>query len=1812
VSRLHFQLHRSTAGTTTVTPDLERGFGQPGNGTITPNGDGPRKDCNVVSETGKNLTWTVQLVRLLSILSLFAAGGAAQSVTPKFLYTHQYQGDCGNTGVNAFTVDALTGGVTAVTGSPYVLAGYYPQAAVADPAGRYLWIVNGASTMCANPSPGHGTVTSYRIDPATGALADAGPPGPPQILAVGSGPRSGVTDPAGKYLYVATDCPDETSQPPCAKSAIWGFSISQTDGTLTALSGNPFLTGMSAPASGNVSIAIDGSGQHAYATGNLGVAVFLIDPTTGSLSATGSLYPGPPDAANDLSAQTDPSGRFLVSVVSCNDCSSLADWSIGANGGLTNPITLPISLSPSYPAISPTGPFVYVDANDTSGKGVFEGWKLDTVSGGLSSIDVGSVATFPGGSYSFTSPIADPSGKFLFVTDVTYLNGCSTDQGSIFTFAIDAGSGALTPTPGSPRIFSLDGFSNGAVSSGQIHSGTFSLAGLSVSPSSVSLPAGQNTQLTAVGSLSDRTVEYLTSSSIWSSSNPAVAMVSNAGVLFAGSPGTTEIAACFNSVCGSAPLTVTAGTAPPASISPDSVSFGTGGAQSFILTNNSAASLPVIAIRLSGTDAGDFTETDTCGGALGASSSCSITVSFAPSAPGMRHAELDVFDSCNGILAISTLIGGATLDSIAVTPVSSTVPAGQTLQFTATGTYSDSSTQTITSSVTWSSSSVAIATIDAAGLATGVKVGGPVDIQAALAGISSNKALLTITAPTLVSISVTPMSTVVVVGKTAQFSATGTFSDGSQQNITSLVTWSSSGTAIATIAAGGLATGVKPGSVTITSVLGGASASATLRVLASGLVLTWGPDQYGQLGNGAIPPYSDLPVAVSSIQNAIAVAPGGLFSLAVIADGTVKSWGFNNFGQLGNGGVVNSSVPQPVANLTGVIDVKAGIEFSVALKSDGTVWAWGSNSNGQLGSGTNTESNVPIQVDNLSGVVAISAGWDFAMALKSDGTVWAWGSGFLGELGNAGNADSSVPVPVSGLTRTVAISGGQAQAYALRSDGTVWAWGYNGVGQLGNGTNNNSNVPVPVSVLTGVTAISAGNLSSFALRSDGTVWSWGRNDLGELGNGSTVDTNIPAQITGLSGVSAIAAQGESAQALKSDGSLWAWGYGLFGQLGNGTVASSNVPVPVPVSGGLLALGTGSSADHSIAVVSPPVSIGIAPASASIPVGGKQLYTAVATFGNGATLNVANQVTWSASDPTVATIGQSGLALGLKAGGPVTITATFGRLTSNAASLTVMSAPSGTVVGWGYNFSGQLGNGNTANSNVPVPVNGLTGVISVAAGEFNSLALKLDGTIWAWGDNTYGQLGNGTSSGSDVPIQVPGLNGVLAVGAGFKDSLALKSDGTVWAWGYNSFGQLGDGNTTNSAVPLRVLNLSGVIAISAGDDFDLALKADGTVWAWGENLAGELGNGTTTPSNVPVQVSGLTEVLAISGGFFANHALALRSDGTVWAWGDNTYGELGTGNTISSYSPVQVPNLGGVIAISAGTGFSLALKSDGTVWAWGVNLNGELGNGNNVNSATPVPVGGLNGVVAIANEGGAGLALKSDGTVWTWGTNAEGELGNGNNANSNLPVQVTGLAGVVAISRGSNALHELAIVPPPTVSLTTAVSPAGAGSISPPTGTYSAGSNVLVTVTANPGYLFTGFSGALSGSANPQTLALNSNSTVVANFTPLQPSLTASVGVRTDGPSAGSRNVPLSLLNSGRGAAGNATIASISAITVLGGSGTVTVLSGTPADIGTIAPANSATATVLFSWPTTATRVRFTVNFTADGGYSGSTIITSFR
>jgi hypothetical protein len=230
-------------------------------------------------------------------------------------------------------------------------------------------------------------------------------------------------------------------------------------------------------------------------------------------------------------------------------------------------------------------------------------------------------------------------------------------------------------------------------------------------------------------------------------------------------------------------------------------------------------------------------------------------------------------------------------------------------------------------------------------------------------------------------------------------------------------------------------------------------------------------------------------------------------------DGTVWAWGYNNYGQLGNGTYSNSNVPVQVSGLTGVTAIAWGWWHSLALKNDGTVWAWGYNKQGQLGDGTKTDSNVPVQVSGLTGVTAIAGSWKHSLALKNDGTVWAWGYNGDGQLGNGTNTNSNVPVQVSGLAGITAIAGGYQHSLALKNDGTVWAWGYNGDGQLGNGTNTNSNVPVPVSGLTGITAIAGGGYHSLALKSDGAVWAWGENYSGQLGNGAWGDnSNFPVQV----------------------------------------------------------------------------------------------------------------------------------------------------------------------------------------------------------------------------------------------------------------------------------------------------------------------------------------------------------------------------------------------------------------------------------------------------------------------------------------------------------------------------------------------------------------------------------------------------------------------------------------------------------------------------------------------------------------------------
>ena len=353
---------------------------------------------------------------------------------------------------------------------------------------------------------------------------------------------------------------------------------------------------------------------------------------------------------------------------------------------------------------------------------------------------------------------------------------------------------------------------------------------------------------------------------------------------------------------------------------------------------------------------------------------------------------------------------------------------------------------------------------------------------------------------------------------------------------------------------------------------------------------------------------------------------------------------------------------------------------------------------------------------------------------------------------------------------------------------------------------------------------------------------------------------------------------------------------------------------------------------------------------------------------------------------------------------------------------VFSPPQERVWAWGYNDAGQLGY-STPNANqtsaAPTAVPNTSGIVAIAAGEKHSLAITYSRQVVAWGGNADGQLGTGTATASASPIATQ-MTDAVAVAVGYKHSLAVKRDGTVWAWGKNDWSQLADGIVTSSNLPLQVAGLTDARAVAGGIYHSVALKGDGTVWSWGGNGWGALGDGSTiSRSAKPVQATGIADASAVAAG--ANHTLALRADSTVWAWGSDLTGELGRGAPAgaSSRVPVRVVNLTGIAAIAAGGGHNLALRSDGTVWAWGENVSGELGDGTTTTRYAPVQVSGLPAIHSIAAGSSYSLALDRTGRVWAWGSNTTGELGNGvrNSLGSPVAAPVPLLLGVTRLAGG---------------------------------------------------------------------------------------------------------------------------------------------------------------------------------------------------
>lgn len=359
--------------------------------------------------------------------------------------------------------------------------------------------------------------------------------------------------------------------------------------------------------------------------------------------------------------------------------------------------------------------------------------------------------------------------------------------------------------------------------------------------------------------------------------------------------------------------------------------------------------------------------------------------------------------------------------------------------------------------------------------------------------------------------------------------------------------------------------------------------------------------------------------------------------------------------------------------------------------------------------------------------------------------------------------------------------------------------------------------------------------------------------------------------------------------------------------------------------------------------------------------------------------------------------------------------------------------------WGKNSYGSLGLGDTTNRSSPAQVGASTTWstiypnTSIQQSSASIVSVKTDGTAWAWGYNAYGTLGTTAGANQSSPVQLGSANewSSFSIGHGHA-KFGIKPNGTLWAWGQNSYGQLGlsdSGSTTHRYSPVQVGSLTNWAYSATGRNHSLAVKTDGTLWAWGEGSTGRLGLSvggaeTATSYSSPKQVGSGTTWLKVAAGHIQSYGI--KTDGTLWAWGQNYKGGLGNGigTANATWSPGQIGSLTNWLNISAGMYTMFAVKTDGTIWASGQGTSGQLGLGGTTNISSPTQIGALTNWLNISGGRYHAAAIKTNGTIWTWGSNGLGQLGLGNTTDYASPKQVGVLTSWTTI--GAVSFSSLAI------------------------------------------------------------------------------------------------------------------------------------------------------------------------------------------
>jgi len=850
--------------------------------------------------------------------------------------------------------------------------------------------------------------------------------------------------------------------------------------------------------------------------------------------------------------------------------------------------------------------------------------------------------------------------------------------------------------------------------------------------------------------------------------------------------------------------------------------------------------------------------------------------------------------------------------------------------------------------------------------------------------------------------------------------------------------------------------------------------------LSDGTLWTWGDGTGGALGNNSQANVT-FPSILGQTLSWSNLTVGTTHAAAVRSDGTLWVWGENVSGQLGLGDTFNRSSPTQVGALTDWVEVVAGSNFTLARKTGGTLWSWGSNLNGQLGSNTTVSRSSPVQV-GTSSWSAISAGNTRAGGISAF-RLFMWGSGTFGALGLATDVVSrSSPVQV-GTSSWTAISVGEPHALAIRLGGSLFAWG--GDGGYGNlGLNSTIDRSSPVQIGTSSwSLVSAGYYGSMGITTAGSLWAWGSNSQGRLGIGNDANRSNPTQVGALTGWTALgksivtevnsaargfnlyamgaidtAVLGRSSPVLVGVGS---WKNIHTAQYVQAAIYNDSMILTEGFSGSYLALGNNSTTSNpwnTSSRVITPLSRGHR-AWIDEPVA----WTNNITMHQDVKATKSDGTLWMWGSNGDGTLGDGTL---ISKSSPVQIgtdtdwnTGSTKFFLNCGATVSGELKTNGAAYAWGDDSVGSM-----LVSSIQSPTQILGSWTMVKSANYSNPfmgGLKTDGTIWSWGEgiNALGHtpvvvrssptqigsksnwtfisvggnsrmgaigdsgqtvyvwgsdLGAWTQTSSSSPVAL--FADVMNVRAAYPSpagswSLVLSTDGSLYGIGTQKNGEFGDGGIMGTGVAdlsghiPRKLNNGSWTVVATGNSHTLGIKSDGSLWTWGQGTSGQLGTGDNVNRSSPVVVlTGKKFISITGGGSGSSHAIA--NNGIMWAFGAQSVSlnQLGVGGLTASRSfPQQVGEKWNMI--KAGLSHVAAIDAEGGLWVWGLGTNGCLGLGDTSSRNTMTKINESSWSFVSCGQN-ITMAITTDGKLWTWGTNTVGQLGNNNTLNRSSPVQVT--------------------------------------------------------------------------------------------------------------------------------------------------------------------------------------------------------------